>query len=279
MLTLNPIPRVDKLDKKAFQQRFFVPKLPVVIKSLTHNWPAYEKWNLDYFRQVAGDNIIPLYNSQPARGKQHQHAAAAHLPFSQFLDLLEQGEKDLRMFFWQIMKEAPVLTADFQYPDLGMSFFKRLPVLFFAGKDARVNLHFDIDLADILLCHFGGPKTIYLFPPSQTENLYRVPFSFSSIFDIDISQPDYQRFPKLRQAQGYQVTLEHGQVLYIPSGYWHYVVYNEISCSMSLRALPTKLTERIKVFHNIAILRTVDGLMRKLLGDRWVERNLKRASR
>lgn len=278
MPILNSIPQATDLDKQAFQERFFIPKSPVIIKDLVHQWPAYEKWDLDYFRTVAGDKVVPLYNSQPARGKQHQHAAAAHMPLSEFIGRLEQGEKDLRMFFWQIMKEAPVLIDDFEYPDLGMTFFKRLPVLFFAGKDARVNLHFDIDLADILLCHFGGPKTVYLFPPDQTQKLYRVPFSFSSIFDIDISQPDYERFPKLRQAEGYQATLEHGDMLYIPSGYWHYVVYNDISCSMSLRALPTRLSDRAKMFHNIAIVRTIDGLMRKLLGDLWVERNLKRAS-
>ncbi len=247
------------------------------MQSLTQQWPACRKWNLDYFRRVAGDKIVPLYNSEPARGKQHQHAAAAHMPLARFIDRLEAGEKDLRMFFWQIMKEAPQLIDDFEYPNLGMTFFKRLPVLFFAGRNARVNLHFDIDLADILLCHFGGPKTVYLFAPDQSENLYRVPFSFSSVFDIDISQPDYDRFPKLRQARGFKTTLQHGEVLYIPSGYWHYVVYDEISCSMSLRALPGAFHDRARMINNIVVIRTVDAVMRRLFGDRWIRRNLARA--
>lgn len=279
MPELSEVSRTADLGRESFQKQYFTPKVPVILDGISHNWPAFHKWDLDYFRQVAGDRVVPLYNSRPARGKEHQHAAATQLPLAEFIRRLEQGEKDLRMFFWQIMKEAPPLAEDFEYPDLGMEFFKRLPVLFFAGKDARVNLHFDIDLADILLCHFGGPKTVYLFAPDQTDNLYRVPFSFSSIFDIDISKPDYQRFPKLRQARGYKATLKHGDVLYMPSGYWHYVIYNEISWSMSLRALPNRIKHRARIAHNIMVVRSIDALMRKVLGDRWIKYNLDRALR
>ena len=78
-----------------------------------------------------------------------------------------------------------------------MKFFKRLPVLFVGGRGTQVQMHFDIDLANLLLCHFGGPKTILLFPPDQSKYLYQVPYSFSALHRVDFLNPDFEKIPRL----------------------------------------------------------------------------------
>ena len=273
MIQTTPTARVPSLSGDAFLCRYKARHEPVIIENLTRPWPARAKWSMDYLRAVAGDKIVPLYDSRPARGHSHQHAPSARMPLKDYIDLLKAGERDLRMFFYNLLSEAPQLTRDFSYPDIGLRFFKRLPVLFFAGKGARVQMHFDIDLADLLLCHFGGPKQVYLFPPEQTRFMYRVPFSFSSLFAVDFESPDFTRFPALRRLRGQVADLKHGDALYIPPGYWHHVIYRDIGFSMTLRAFPRQPRQLTQMIYNLAVLRTADGLMRRLIGDAWNVRN------
>ncbi len=277
MVELTTVSRLDSIGKGAFLRDFKKAALPVVIESLTADWSAREKWQPDYLRKIAGELAVPLYDSKPSRGRKHQHAPAVRLTLSEYLDRLENGENDLRLFFFNFLNAIPELTKDFEYPDIGLKFFRKLPVLFMGGRGSRVQLHFDIDMADILLCHFGGPKRVILFPPDQTPYLYRVPFSFSALFDAGIDPPDYARYPALKQAQGCVAELKHGDALYIPPGYWHYVNYQEIGFSMSLRAFPRTPVNLARMVYNLTVIRGVEGLMRKLIGQPWNERNERRA--
>lgn len=277
MIETTPTPYVKTITKKEFLRQYKKPARPVVLQELTCNWPAREKWSTNYFKSVAGDKLVPLYDSQPATDRKHQHAAATEMPLGDYLDRLHAGETDLRLFFFNLLGETPELAKDFDFPDIGLKLFRKLPVLFMGGKGAKVQMHFDIDWSDILLCHFGGKKRVLLIPPEQTRFMYHVPFSFSSLFDVDYDNPDYQKYPALQQLKGEVAELNHGDVLYIPPGYWHYIVYEEIGYSMALRAFPRTARNFARMLNNIVVVRTIEGLMRKLLGQRWNDRNEKRA--
>lgn len=272
-----PVDRVASISKDDFLRLYKKSAKPLVIKDLTQNWPAREKWSVDYFKSRVGDTMVPLYDSERATDKKHQHAAAVTMPFKEYISLLQAGEKNLRMFFFNLLAATPVLRKDFEFPDIGLKLFKKLPVLFMAGKGARVQMHFDIDMADILLCHFGGKKRVMLISPEQTRYLYRVPFSFSSLFDIDYDKPNFEKYPALKNIRAEVVELNHGDVLYIPPGYWHYVQYDEISFSMSLRAFPRQPRTLARMLYNLLIIRPVEGLMRRLVGQPWNDRNERRA--
>lgn len=84
------------------------------------------------------------------------------MKMGEYLTLLKNGENDLRIFFYNILSKTKLLSKDFFYPSIGLRFFERLPVLFVGGKGAKVQMHFDIDLANLLLCHFGGKKRVLL---------------------------------------------------------------------------------------------------------------------
>ncbi len=277
MMKLTPAQRVGSITKDAFLSLYKAHAKPVVLEQVTRDWPARQKWSMDYFKSVAGNKVVPLYDSQPSRNRKHQHAPAASMPLSDYLDLLEKGENNLRMFFFNLLTEAPALAQDFEFPEIGLKLFKKLPVLFMGGKGAKVQMHFDIDMADILLCHFGGKKRVLLIPPEQTPYLYHVPFSFSSLFDVDFDNPDYEKYPALEHVEGEIAELNHGDVLYIPPGYWHYIVYEEIGFSMALRAFPRTPANLAKMLNNLVVIRTVEGLMRKIVGQSWNDHNEKQA--
>ncbi|MGH1439655.1 MAG: cupin-like domain-containing protein [Cellvibrionaceae bacterium] len=276
-LDCREVTRESKLSPRDFIANFKKPAKPVILSDATRDWPAKEKWDIDYLSDVAGDKVVPVYSSRRAEGKSHQHAAAANMKMSEYLKLLKQGENDLRMFFYNILHGAPVLTKDFSYPKIGLWFFKRLPVLFVGGKGARVQMHYDIDLSDLLLCHFGGKKHVLLIPPEQTPYMYKVPYSFSTLYDVDFENPDFTKHPALKHLNAYSAVLNHGDALYIPSGYWHYIIYEDIGFSLTLRSFPSKLLQQLTILKNIFYTRNIEGLMRKLVGQPWNDRNEKLA--
>ena len=42
-----------------------------------------------------------------------------------------------------------------------------------------------------------------------------------NIFQVDLENPDYERFPKFKNVKGYETILAPGEVLYMPSTWWH----------------------------------------------------------
>ena len=47
---LKPVTVVDDLSPADFKRDFFQSNTPVVIKNFAKQWPAYTKWNWDYFK-------------------------------------------------------------------------------------------------------------------------------------------------------------------------------------------------------------------------------------
>ncbi|MDP5099813.1 MAG: cupin-like domain-containing protein, partial [Nonlabens sp.] len=66
-LNLKQIPRVSTISTADFVKNYLKPQKPVVIERLTQDWPAYEKWNLQYIKEVAGDKTVPLYDDRPVK--------------------------------------------------------------------------------------------------------------------------------------------------------------------------------------------------------------------
>ncbi len=270
-LDLQNIPRRRNLSKEEFQEEYFKPGKPVVIEDLTQDWPAREKWNFEYFREKAGDVIVPLYNSEPAKGRQNSHGPAMEIPFKEYIDILEKGPTELRMFFFNLLQNCPDLLDDFEYPDLGVKFFKKLPVMFIGGEGSKVVMHYDMDLANNFHFNFVGKKRVILYPPDQTGLIYKVPHSIVSMEIIDMDDPDLESFPALAKAKGFETILEHGDALYMPSKWWHFVKYETASLSLTLRSLPKSPAKIAEVLGNLLFMRNYDNLMRKIRGQKWID--------
>lgn len=270
-LTLTEIERVKTISKEDFYNHYVKKQKPVVIENLTHDWPAFEKWNLEYIKQVAGDKIVPLYDDRPVSHKDGFNEAHAQMKMSEYIDLLNAKPTNYRIFLYNLMKEVPVLKNDFKWPDIGLKLVKQLPMLFFGGENSKVFMHYDIDYSNILHFHFHGQKRCILFAPDQTPYLYKVPHALISREDIDFDHPDFEKWPALQKAKGLVTHLKHGEMLYMPEGYWHYMKYVTPGFSMSLRAFPRSVTNLSKAAYNVFIMRNFDNLMRKWKGQRWID--------
>ena len=50
---------------------------------------------------------------------------------------------------------------------------------------------------------------------------------------VDCDNPDYERFPKFRQAVALEGILEPGEMLFLPAGWWHQVRSMDLAISVN----------------------------------------------
>ena len=51
-MQLRPVVTVESIEPDEFENEFYEHDMPVVIKNLSKQWPAYTKWNWDYFKEI-----------------------------------------------------------------------------------------------------------------------------------------------------------------------------------------------------------------------------------
>lgn len=270
-MELENIKRVKNISRSEFLRDYVQPQKPVVIEKLIEDWPAYKKWDLDYINEIAGDKTVPLYDDRPISSKYKFNEAHTHMKMAEYIKLIKSGPTSYRIFLYNLMKEVPSFQKDFNFPEIGLRFLKQLPMLFFGGENSKVFMHYDIDYANILHFHFHGKKQCILFPPSESKHLYKVPHALIARQDINFEDPDFDKFPALKNARGYITELKHGEALYMPEGYWHHMTYLTAGFSMSLRATPRTLTNFSKAVYNLIFMRHFDNYMRRLRGQKWID--------
>ncbi|MCC6288531.1 MAG: cupin-like domain-containing protein [Chitinophagaceae bacterium] len=276
-MLLKAVDTVDLITAEKFKRDYYKVSKPLVIKNLAKEWPAYHKWNWDYFKEIVGDKKVGIYNNVKSDAYTPVNKADDYSSFGEYVDMIRKGPAGWRIFLFNIFDHAPQLTHDFEWPDeLMKGFVKRFPMLFVGGASSITHMHFDIDMSHILHTQFVGRKRVLLFPYEEQHKLYRKPYEVLSLADFSHyyqqnGTPDYTKFPALKLAKGYDVTLEHGDTLFMPAGYWHHMEYLDSGFAMSLRALQSSITGKLKGAWNLIGMRNIDTLMKKTAPKWWYD--------
>jgi hypothetical protein len=281
---LSQIDCVDNISKEDFEKNYLHARRPLVIKNMAKSWPAYEKWSMDYMKTVVGDKLVPLYDSSKADPSKPINASAAEMKFADYIDLIKNTPTDLRIFLFDPIKQAPKLLNDYIAPKSLMGgFLDSYPNMFFGGKGSVTFLHYDIDMAHIFHTHFNGRKHVILFENKWKERLYQIPYATYALEDYDVENPDFDKFPALKGVKGVEAYLEHGDTLFMPTGYWHWMKYLDGSFSISLRAWDKSWAVKAKSLYNLIIQRKFDDFMKANFREKymaWKERlAIKRAGK
>ncbi|KAH9495848.1 hypothetical protein Btru_015241 [Bulinus truncatus] len=176
--------------------------------------------------------------------------ASMELLFSEFLDLVENVSlgkvKNMSAYleYSTIADYFPELNEDISE----MEFFKNVLELkhlnlWLSDGNTLGKLHFDP--FDNFLCQISGEKELLLYEPHNNTRLYEAhiqeaklsydPFSHTFNRDtllestsmvmspVDLSNPDFKRFPKFAVLEPLKCTIKAGEVLYMPAFWWHEV--------------------------------------------------------
>jgi len=211
-----------------------------------------------------------LYDNSKADPSKPINAAAAKMKLGDYLDLIRREPTELRIFLFNFFKHVPSLKDDVIIPkDLMGGFIESMPAMFFGGSNSVTFLHYDIDLPHIFHTHFGGRKHVILFENKWKRRLYCIPNATYALEDYDILNPDYEKFPALQGVQGEEVFLEHGDTLFMPTGYWHWMKYLDGSFSLSLRAWDKSITRKAQSVLNLALKGGVDSVIKMLFKEKY----------
>lgn len=271
---LENIEKRANVSREEFQESYLEPRKPLVFKDLVKDWPATQKWSFDWLRDNYGHLEVPLYGNDFHQAGKYYMTPKRKMKFGDYLTLIQQGPTELRMFLYNIFEHAPELAQDFSMPNIMDGWNKRYYFMFFGGEGSTVNLHYDIDCSHVFLTQFQTRKRLYLFPRDQGKYLYREPFTVKS--QMDVNNPDYEKYPAFEKARGYVTTIEHGETVFIPSQFWHHIDYLDGGYSLALRAYDSPLL-KLKALNNLTTHFVVDKGMNKLWGEGWSKWKKKKA--
>ncbi len=265
-MKLSQIERRTGISKDDFIENYLKPKRPVVLTDLTKDWPATKKWTFEYLKQHHGHLEVPVVGPDFHLPGPNYMKSHMKMKFTDYLDMILAGPTDYRIFLWNIFDHARELTNDVSNHPICGGWVDKYPFMFFGGQGAVTNLHYDIDCSHVFHTHFWTEKHIVLFDQTQNNLLYQHPFTVQS--RVDPLNPNYEKFPALKFASGYETILTHGETLFIPSLWWHHIVYMQGGFSISLRSVDSVLTQA-RGLYNIARHFVVDKGMNNLLGTKW----------
>lgn len=265
-MKLLPIERRSGLTREDFIENYLKPKRPVVFTDLAKDWPATHKWTFEFLQKQYGHLEVPIVGPDFHTPGPHYMKSHIKMKFGEYLDLIQKGPTKYRIFLWNIFDHARELINDVSNPTICDGWIDKYPFMFFGGAGAVTTLHYDIDCSNVFHTHFWTRKHIVLFDQTQNSLLYQHPFTVQS--HVNPLNPDYERFPALQKAVGYETILQHGETLFIPALWWHYIVYLDGGFSISLRSRDSVLAQA-KGLWNIARHFVVDKGMNTVIGPRW----------
>lgn len=223
------IERVTSLSP-AYLREACREKTPFVLAGGAAGWRS-ASWTLEDLRRRFGHISFPvrrasrsspwvaLFPLAPGRGR-----ARGTMRLGDFIQaILESSPDDADLPHTDLMPLPPELDGEIGslpvFPDAALT--RARPELFFSAAGAYTPLHRDLE--DGATCVFVGRRRFRLWSPDQAELLYAMPDhppAFQGCF-ADARRPDLRRFPLLRRARAVEVTLEPGDVLYLPFGWFH----------------------------------------------------------
>jgi len=237
MIDALPRPRpVDEGGPEVTRETLSAGARPVVLRGRVCDWPLVQAGRTlpDYLRRFETAQPVAAFHGAPEMkgrffyrpGLNGFNFERVKLPLTDLLDRLGAGGADyLYAGAIPMPSHLPGLAEDNPAPLLDPS-IDRLTSLWL-GNRTRTAAHWD--LAQNLACVVAGRRRFILFPPEQVANLYVGPLENTlagqPISLVDFAEPDLEAHPRFADAMEHALVaeLEPGDVLYMPSLWFHHV--------------------------------------------------------
>jgi Cupin-like domain len=245
--------RVEKLQmppREEFVERYVRGCRPVVITDVAQDWPALERWSAQYLKDKFGNLEVEIQAERNAdcnfEANKLDHRRKVML--GAFVDQVLSGGATNDYYLTannEVLRRpefAPLLNDVGSLPSVCER--AQLPYaasFWFGPAGTNTPLHHDT----LMLFHTQvvGRKRWRLISPLQTPRVYNYLNVFSP---IDLDAPDFHRYPDFSGVRILDVTVEPGETMFLPLGWWHQVSGLDIGLSMSYTnlTLPNKFDYR-----------------------------------
>jgi hypothetical protein len=248
---------IKKIKSPKFDEIYYnyvSKKQPVIIQGDMDNWPGFNKWDLNFFKSVYGNDEVEVTNFPRNDALENGFNTTPRIlaDYIDSFDMCNWNDQIRPPYLtdWHCLEQHPELLSDFHLPKYvnnwaeSWKFIQKYSYLaiLIGPKNAVYNLHTDAFGTHAFIAQFLGRKEVLLFPPNQTKNLYNG--------KVDPNLPDYSKYPLFDDIQGAQkAILEPGEIIFIPSMWWHQV---------------TSLTHAISLIVNVFNRTTIFNFLRSV---------------
>lgn len=225
------------LSQREFLDFYYSQNRPVVLNDMMTNWKAMSLWTPEYFKTNYGNETVEIQvgrNSDPLY-EQNSDSHKKKITFAEYIDMVVGGGEtnDYYMTANNHVIENPnmkrLLDDIEMFPEYLRPDYKPSEVFFWFGPGGTITpLHHDRQ--NIFMAQVSGRKLIKLIPPSQTHLVYNHLTVFSQ---VDCENPNFDLFPLFQKANVITGVLNPGQVLFLPTGWWHYVRALDVSVTVT----------------------------------------------
>ncbi|MBP0594549.1 cupin-like domain-containing protein [Paraburkholderia sp. LEh10] len=230
------VERCARLPRDAFYEQYYFQNRPVIITGTFDSWPARSKWSFDYFRERCGDAEVEVQFGRDADADYeiNQPVLRRTMRFRDFVDLVETGgvtngfymtannASRNRVALAALWNDAPPIG---EYLDTAA-----VDAGFFWSGPAGTKTPFHHDLTNNFIAQVMGRKRVLLVPLTDTVHMYNHLHCYSQ---VDGGAIDSKRFPSIERARMIECTLEPGDLLFLPIGWWHYVEALDAAVTMT----------------------------------------------
>lgn len=259
------IPRIPAPSLSVFEREYVRRSQPVVITGVVERWPAFKRWSAAYLRQKLGQIEVPVgrLNDGKVWTDEVRHITYDTMTFDRGVSLVysNNGQHPAHYLAAQLRGQLKRLLDD---DVVRPQYCRRTPLsrsrLFVAASGMVSPMH--RDFPENLFAQVAGRKRFVFIPRSESACVYPYPL-FSDLpqaSPVDAEFPDYDRFPELRRAHPITVEVEPGDLLFVPSRWWHQVRTLESSLSINWW-WPSGLWNMM--------LDAAENLQKKVRGVRW----------
>lgn len=245
------IDRIHQPTPREFYQKYVRANRPVVITGIADQWQAVGKWTPQFFRSQHPEAKV-VYTAWEGAGpnndptEYYRNRKRRTTTLGTFIDAMSAAQRTSRDYVSQypILNELPQLKDDIGslepfmniphlYPAAVQSKLKKSATFWLGPAGIVTPIHFDS--AHNLLVQIHGKKKLLLVAPQQSRLLYYPSLDLGHVnySPVDVESPDFQRFPRFREARPLELELAPGEVLFIPVRWWHYARALEQTISLN----------------------------------------------
>jgi lysine-specific demethylase 8 len=232
---IEAIERIPAPSPEDFRKRFLRPRCPVILTGVTADWLAPEEWSIDGLAARHGDARVIAAALTGGRLQDDPRAGVVFekVELRRFVASLGDPGSASHYVMAPTWNFGPDLEREYRVPPYCAG-APHLRAKVWLGKAGTVTpMHRDVP--HNLHVHLTGRKRWLLFSPRENRHVYPrgLLSSMPNFAEVDPERPDYGRHPRFREARGLGATLEPGETLFIPHGWWHHTRSLEDATSMN----------------------------------------------